>query len=143
MYGLKHSGRIWYQRYKDEMIALGFYNKEIAPCLFIKREKEEFRIIAIYIDDINLFAGYTIMINQTIKMLKKTFKMKDFGQINFCLGLQFEYLQDGILLHQNTYKKKVFKQFNMDKAHPITFPMKIRSFDREKDIFRKRSENEP
>jgi hypothetical protein len=73
MYGLKHSGRIWYQRCKDDMIALGFHNKKIAPYLFIKRYKKQFIIVAIYVDD-RMFFGYTTMMNQTIDMLKKPLK---------------------------------------------------------------------
>ena len=72
-------------------------------------------------------------------MLKQTFEMKDLGKTNYCLGLQFEYLPNGILIHQSTYTKKVLLQINVDKAHPITSPMEVRSLDREKDVFRKRT----
>jgi hypothetical protein len=82
------------------------------------------------------------MIKQTIDMLKRTFEMKDLGLTHFCLGLQFEYLPGGIFLHQSTYAEKVLQQFNMDKAHPVTSPMEIRSLDRYKDMFRKQSDNE-
>jgi hypothetical protein len=77
---------------------MGSHNEEIAPCLFIKRDKEDFIIVAIDVNDINLF-GYTNMITQAIEMLKKTFKVENLGHTHFCLGSQFEYLQDGILLH--------------------------------------------
>ena len=61
--------------------------------------------------------------------------MKDLGKTKFCLGLQIEYLPNGILTHQSTYTKKVLKQFYMDKAHPLSTPMVGRSLDVKKDLF--------
>lgn len=49
-------GYIWYQRFKAEMLAIGFVNNQIAPCLFIKQINQEFISIAIYVDDISTFA---------------------------------------------------------------------------------------
>ena len=37
LYGLKQSGRMWYQRFRDEMMIMGFTNEDIAPFLFIKK----------------------------------------------------------------------------------------------------------
>src|SRR5450759_1702904 len=69
--------------------------------------------------------------------------MRDLGQTTFCLGLQFEHLPIGIFLHQSTYTRKILKQFNMHNAQAVKSPMDIRSLERDKDIFRKRAENEP
>jgi hypothetical protein len=141
IYGLKQSGRIWYQRFKSEMLNLGFVTAEIAPCLFIKQAGTEFIILAIYVDDISIF-GTRKITSETVDLLKRTFEMKDVGQPNFCLGIQFEYLTDGIFIHQSTYTRKLLKQFNMDKCHPVTTPMEQRSLDPNKDIFKKCTENE-
>ena len=86
LYGLKQSGRSWYQRFKNEMLAMNFQNDDIAPCIFIKKMDKEFIIIAIYINNINLFGTNKIM-QDTIDMLKRTFKMKDLEKTKFCLGL--------------------------------------------------------
>ena len=62
--------------------------------------------------------------------------MKDLGKTKFCLALQIEHLPDGILIHQSTYTEKVLKHFHMDKAHPLSTPMVVRSLDVKKDHFR-------
>ena len=41
-----------------------------------------------------------------------------------------------MLVHQSTYIKKFLKRFNMDKAHPLSSPMVVRSVDVKKDPFR-------
>lgn len=107
-YRLKEGRRIWYQQFKAEMASLNFVNDDITPCLFIKQDGNEFVIIAIYVDDINIFWTPTLT-TETTEKLQIVFKMKDIRKPSFCLGLQFDYLPDGILLIQSTYTKTKFK----------------------------------
>ena len=62
--------------------------------------------------------------------------MKDLGKTKFCIGLQIENFPNGVLVHQSTYIKKILKRFNMDKTHPLSSPMVVRSLDVKKDQFR-------
>ena len=62
--------------------------------------------------------------------------MKDLGKTKFCIGLQIEHFPNGVLVHQSTYIKKILKRFNMDKAHPLSSPMVVRSLDVKNDPFR-------
>jgi ribonuclease HI len=140
--GLKQSGRIWYQKFKTEMQTLGFINNDIAPCIFIKQNDTEFVILALYVDDVNLF-GTPKLLRQTINTMKSIFEMKELGEPTYCLGLQFEYLQTGIFISQSTYTKKIIRQFNMQNSYPVSTPMEMRSLDTAKDMFRRRQENEP
>jgi hypothetical protein len=135
IYGLKQSGRIWYKKFKAEMVAQDFVNEDIAPCLFIKHQGPEFVIVALYVDDINLF-GTPALISETIKNLKGIFEMKDLGEPSFCLGLQFDYLPQGILINQATYTKRIIKQFNMHNAHLVSTPMELRFLDPDKATFK-------
>jgi len=65
-------------------------------------------IIAVYVDDLNLIGSPKEITNIFVSLIKE-FEMKDLGQTKFCLGLQIEHLEDGILLHQSTYTQKVLK----------------------------------
>ena len=62
--------------------------------------------------------------------------MKDLGKTKFCVGLQIEHFPNGVLVHQSTYIKKILKRFDMDKAHPLSSPMVVRSLDVKNDPFR-------
>src|SRR5688572_4177408 len=68
--------------------------------------------------------------------------MKDLGKTKFCLGLQIEHLKSGIFVHQSNYTEKVLKRFYMDKAHPLSSPMVVRSLNIKDDPFRPHEENE-
>ena len=68
--------------------------------------------------------------------------MKDLGTTSFCLGLQLSHVQNGILLHQTAYTRKILKRFHMDASHPLSSPMVVRSLDITKDPFRPCEEGE-
>jgi hypothetical protein len=68
--------------------------------------------------------------------------MKDFGVTKLCLGLQIEYLHNDIFVHQSNYIQKMLKYFNMEKTHPLSMPMVVRSLDVKKDPYRPRENNE-
>lgn len=141
LYGLKQSGRLWYNRLSEYLSKEGYVNEELCPCVFIKKTVKGFAIAAIYVDDINLI-GTPEELEETAKYLKKEFEMKDLGETRLCLGLQIERNSRGILVHQSNFTTKVLKRFHMDKAHPLSTPMVVRSLDIDKDPYRPKEENE-
>ena len=116
-------------------------NNSICPCVFIKKVATRFAIIAVYVDDLNLI-GTSEELIKTIDYLKKEFEMKDLRKTKYCLGLQIEHCSDDVLIHQSTYTEKVLKRFHMDKSHPLSSPMVVRSLEVTKDPFRPKEENE-
>ena len=49
LYGLKQSGRMWYNRFSQYLLKEGYVNNLICPCVFIKKVAIGFAIIAIYV----------------------------------------------------------------------------------------------
>ena len=98
LYGLKQSGRMWYNRLSQYLSKEGYENNPICPCVFIKKSQKRFSIVAVYVDDINLI-GTQEELEKTADYLKKEFEMKDLGKTKFCLGLQIERSTCGILVH--------------------------------------------
>jgi hypothetical protein len=103
--------------------------------VFIRKSSTSFCIISVYVDDLNII-GHAKNIDEAHSHVKKEFEMKDLGKTIFCLGLQIEHLQTGILVHQSAYVKKVLEKFNMDKAYPQRTPMIVRALEKDKDSFR-------
>ena len=54
LYGLKQSGRMWYNRLSEYLLKERYMNNLICPCIFIKKSETGFAIIAMYVDDLNL-----------------------------------------------------------------------------------------
>ena len=100
LYGLKQSGRMWYNRLSEYLLKEGYVNNPICPCIFIKKSETGFAIIAVYVDDLNL-VGTPEELTRTTNYLKKEFEMKDLGKTKFCLSLQIEYFPNEVLLHES------------------------------------------
>ena len=58
LYGLKQSGQMWYNQLSDFLLKKGYVNNDDCPCVFIKRPRNEFCIISVYVDDMNII-GHT------------------------------------------------------------------------------------
>ena len=87
-----------------------------------------------YVDDLNLI-GTLEELTRTTKYLKIEFEMKDLGKTKFCFNLQNEHFAIVVLVHQPAYTKKILKHFYMDKTHPLSSSMIVRSLDVKKDPF--------
>ena len=132
LYGLKQSGRMWYNRLSEYLLKEVYANNPTCPRVFIKKLETRFVVIVVYVDDLNLVRTVENL-TKTTKYLKNKFEMKDLGKTNFCLDLQIEHFITGVLVHQSTYSKKNLKRFDMDKAHPLSSPMVIRSLEVKND----------
>ena len=125
---------MWYNRFSEYLVKERYVNNPICPYIFIKKSETGFAIIAVYVDNLNL-VGTPEELTKTTNYLKNEFEMKDIGKTKFCLGLQIKHFQNGVLVHQSTYIKKVLMCFYMDKVHPLSSPMVVRSLDVKKDPF--------
>ena len=64
------------------------------------------------------------------------------GKTKLCLGLELKYKANEILIHQSTYTERLLRRFNMDKAHPLSTHLVVRSLNAQKDMFRPRKLDE-
>ena len=86
MINLEECGRMWYKCLSEYLIKDGYINNPICPCVFIKKSELGFAILAVYVDDINLF-GTLEEFTKATTYLKDEFEMKDLGKTKYCLGL--------------------------------------------------------
>ena len=119
----KTSGRAWYHHLKSFLISHEFQTHPALPCVFILKDTTGFVILAVYVDDLKSIGTPTLSKHVEI-LLIKYFEMKVLGRTSYCLGLQIKHYADGsLLLHQQTYMKKLLRTFNMDNANALLAPM--------------------
>ena len=56
LYGLKQSPRCWNTAFREYMESIHYKQSAADPCVFIKAEKEGITIVAVYVDDLIIFA---------------------------------------------------------------------------------------
>jgi hypothetical protein len=72
LYGLKQSGRMWYNQLKEFLLNKGYLNNNDCPCVFIRKFITGFYIISIYVDDLNII-DHVKNIDEASNHLKKAF----------------------------------------------------------------------
>ena len=54
LYRLKQYGRICYNRLSEYLLKHGYKNDMTCPCIFMKRYRNDFVIITVYVDDLSI-----------------------------------------------------------------------------------------
>lgn len=88
IYGLKQSGKSWYERMGGYLIVCGFFKCSSDGNIYIRRFCYFIVILVLYVDDCIIFSidGKGLFV-EFIFMLKFEFGMFDLGNIYYCLGI--------------------------------------------------------
>jgi len=121
IYGLKQSPREWYYRLVEYLGPFGFDITAWDPCVLVHESGNLF--LAIYVDDITLFGATGQLTEQTINVLKTEFKVNDMGELNWLLGIQITFTDNGITLSQTTFINKILNRFSMPDCKPVSTPI--------------------
>jgi len=100
-----------------------FEQAKADPCLYIKKKQSGTILIGIYVDDLIITASDMNILQETKNILCNRFKMKDMGELKFCLGIQVERNDAGIKIHQSKYIKDILVKFNMEHCNTADYPM--------------------
>jgi hypothetical protein len=50
-YGLKNSSKVWYKRFDDYLVSIGFTKNKANSNVYILKKDSSYMILAIYVDD--------------------------------------------------------------------------------------------
>ena len=124
LYGLKQSPCCWNQVF-DTFLSIGFSQSEADPCVYIKCHP--FVIIAVYVDDLLVLMETQDVMDEIKAILCDSFKMKDMGQLHYCLGISIVQNKENstVYLHQNQYIENMLKKCNMSYSTIASTPTDI------------------
>ncbi|EPZ35576.1 Integrase, catalytic core domain-containing protein [Rozella allomycis CSF55] len=124
LYGLKQSGRLWNIKIDCDLRKNGFKRCRADWCIYVKQENGVIIVIAIYVDDIIIMSKEIELINKTKDLLKTLYKVKDMGNIGWCLGIKINRIGENVTeLSQKQYIKEKLEIFGMSDCKPIGTPM--------------------
>jgi len=119
--GLKQSPREWYYWLVEYLGPFGFVITAWDPCVLVHKSGDRF--LAIYVDNITLFGKTGELKEHTINVLKTEFKVNDMGELNWLLGIQITFTNDGITLSQTTFIDKILNRCWMQDCKPVLTPI--------------------
>nr|GFA28546.1 putative ribonuclease H-like domain-containing protein [Tanacetum cinerariifolium] len=128
MYGLHQAPRAWYGTLSKYLLSNGFQRGAIDQTLFIRRQRGNFILVQVYVDDIIFGSSNPQLCREFEALMYEEFQISAMGELNFFLGLQVLQKKDGIFLSQDKYVGDILKKFGysdvrslntlMDKENP-------------------------
>ena len=126
IYGLKQSPRCWNQAFSEYLKSIDFAQSGADPCVYIKTTNP-IAILAVYVDDLALLTNKEADMKDVKACLEAQFKMKDLGELHYCLGVCIErYKDQGTLwLHQRQYIFNLIEKYGLQEADIVSTPSDV------------------
>ena len=104
LYGLKP--RCWNKELSCHLFQSGFQQSKADPCVFFHWKDGHLNIVSIYVDDLILVVDLMKDLLKTKEELSSQFKMKDLGQLRYCLGIVCEQEDGRIRINQKAIHRQ-------------------------------------
>ena len=124
LYGLKQAPRVWYLCLDQFLRDIGFRRCVMDHCLYVHNDVdgklESF--ILVYVDDLVIGSKTVAELDRIKTCLHSKFKMKDLGELKYCLGLHFkrDRATRTIGISQEQYVNDTLAMFEMANCKPIS-----------------------
>jgi Reverse transcriptase (RNA-dependent DNA polymerase) len=94
-------------------------------CVYVKRSKNKFMILSLYVDDILLTSNNKEYVQTIKEWLSSNFDMKYMGEAAYILGVKIERDRSKkmLALSQEHYIRKILEKFRMQDCKSIDTPI--------------------
>ena len=135
LYGLKQSPRLWNQTLDHWLRDQGLQPTQTDACVYTKKTPKGLLWVAVYVDDLLIFADDDGDMTAFKASISKRFKMKDLGEPSLCLGIKIVYNRKKRLLSlsQRHYLLNVLDNFGMSEAKHLGTPLSTGYVDKPAD----------
>ena len=126
IYGLKQSGRGWYQAMSKVFTQdLGFTKSALDHSVFYRRGDGEETVTAVATDDMIIASKWLQDVIRLKAELKKHWDLSDMGEIKWYLSFEVKWdrPQRTISINQQAYIESLADRFRLVNAKPVTTPM--------------------
>ena len=125
LYGLKQSGRHWYQCLVKIMKSLGFLQCEVDQAVFYRRKGTALMIVLVHVDDCTIVATSVTLIEIFKITITKHIEITDLGELQWILGIEVHHERENkkILLLQCAYLNSILHRYGFEDIKPISLPM--------------------
>jgi hypothetical protein len=120
LYGLKQAGREWSEFFKKVLLELDFVPLKSDPCVF--KHKTKLAIMSVHVDDILLATDDEEFRRLVVAGLGKRLKIKDEGNVSQYVGVEVEWGQSHVTLHQKGYISRMLDKFRYAECQPKPTP---------------------
>jgi hypothetical protein len=125
LYRLKQSSRQWYQEVYAKFTNLGFTRLEADHSIFQRGKGSQLIIVAIYVNDMLIFAESINILMSFNRQLSNTFPISDLSEARWILNMEIIRNQNDctISISQERYVETILECYSMSECHPVATPM--------------------
>ncbi|OWY97588.1 LOW QUALITY PROTEIN: hypothetical protein PHMEG_00031847 [Phytophthora megakarya] len=123
LYGLHESGHEWYEELHAWLSGKGWQRSATEPCLYFYSEGGTVALVLVYVDDVICATNNERWKEQFFADLNKKYGIKDLGRLHNYLGVQVDWMEDGVILHQTKYAQEILERFGFGGAIGCRSPM--------------------
>ena len=125
LYGLRQSGRVWYQKLRDSLLELGFKPSDADPCIFIRSRNSALSIVFTHVDDLGLICDSVNEVANLKGELTRYFPISNLGEVHHLLGIKITRDRDKrtIALSQERYILDLLRRYGYENLNPVRTPL--------------------
>ncbi|KAF7779102.1 hypothetical protein Agabi119p4_3447 [Agaricus bisporus var. burnettii] len=126
LYGLKQSGRRWYQRLCKIVIDnLGYSRCDVDHGVFFRTTQDDFVIMLVHVDDCTLVSTKYELIKELKERMNEFVEVTDLGEIHWLLGIEIMRNREEGKLHmsQRSYIDSCLWRYGFEDTKPVSIPM--------------------
>ena len=124
LYGLKQSGRNWYQTFRNFLVAKGIESSVHNNCLFIKKSERQLQgAVFLWVDDIISCEFQENFSSWIESEVSQDFKISDCRDLCSFLGMKFVKKENSIEINQEQYIQKLFERFGLESCKSVETPL--------------------
>lgn len=120
IYGLRQASRQWNIKLDEALRKFGLNRSRNDPCIYYSMNTD--LIVAVYVDDCLIFYLEIKELEKLMRFLDESFRIKDLGPAQKCIGININQFEDKIEIDQCQYIEEILKRFNMDRCKPVATP---------------------
>ena len=128
LYGLKQSGRRWYQKLCEIMSSIGFKRCDVDMAVFYKHGKDkELTIVLVHVDDCTIAATSTRLIAEFKAGVAKQVEITDLGELHWLLGIEIrrDRSRRTLAISQRSYLASILRRYGFEDLKPVSIPMDV------------------
>jgi hypothetical protein len=119
---LRFSGRQWYLKLHQFLLANHFTSSVADPCIYYTRLHGKLSVLGVYVDDLALFSESETALDDVTRLLMNRFSMKDLGSVQQYLGLHIRTDDTSLTFHVAPYIQELAAQYLTGVHVPVLTP---------------------
>jgi hypothetical protein len=123
LYGLKQSGREWNAEFDLKMRGRGYNRLRADPCVYTRSDKDNIRIVTIWVDDLLLFANSEDNINEIKNDIRSEWETTDMGDPTKIVGIEITQSPSTISISQKKGIQCILERQGLDHAASVQMPL--------------------